>query len=640
MCDSMAHRGPDDSDVTELEDGRLALGHRRLSIIDLSPLGHQPMATDDRRLWIVFNGEIYNYRELRAELVPHGFHFRSDSDTEVILAAYRHWGLGAVSRFHGMFAFALWDTEQRTLHLCRDRFGVKPLYYTCRDGRFAFASEMRALNVEGHTERRIDPQAAAEYLRYGYIGSPRSIFDDIRSVDPGTVLSIDMRLGATSLRYWSLAEQHDLAETEELRSALHAAPDEELLDRVEAALTTAFRYRMVADVPVGLFLSGGIDSSLVATLLARRAGVSLRTFTIGYGDSEFDETHYARVVAERLGAQHTEFLVSHDEALKLVGRITEVADEPIGDSSLIPTLLVSQLARRHVTVALSADGADELFGGYSRYRACASHAYRGQGIAGLPYRAAARALAALPAGAVAAMYRLSRFRRSGYAAIEDKLRKFSRMVRARDLFGAYDAASSEWSEADCRRLLRVGPDLSARHAAFDALDARHGVMDRLMHFDAVTYLPGDLLTKVDRASMAVSLEAREPFLDQGVARVAAALPPEWKVRGGRNKYVLQRLLERYHGVGFFDRPKQGFSVPLAKWLHGPLREELQDELSPSRVRSVDVFDSKEVTRIVHRFYGGQPDVSAAGIWFIFQFQRWAGRWLKPGSRQPPAESAI
>jgi asparagine synthase (glutamine-hydrolysing) len=628
MLAAIAHRGPDDSGINSLADGAVVLGHRRLSILDLSPLGHQPMASADGRLWIVYNGEIYNFREVRRELEAKGARFVSDSDTEVVLAAYREWGLDSIARFRGMFAFALWDADQRQLHLVRDRFGVKPLYYSVRGGRLAFASELKALNVAGQTTRGIDAAAVAEFLQYGYVSAPRSIFEDVSTVEPGMALTFDAELRPRATRYWSLQSLFDGAHVAGLRRELDALPEEALLDRVEESLTEAFRYRMVADVPVGLFLSGGIDSSLVATVLARRAGIRLRTFTIGYGDSEFDETRYAREVADRLGAEHTEFIVSPREALALNERIIDIADEPIGDSSLIPTLMVSQLARRHVTVALSADGADELFAGYPRYQVCGAFADRLHGPSRVAYHLGAEIIDRLPAGWVGGAYSLSRGSGPKFAGINDKLRKFVRMARARDEFGAYEAAVSEWSAAEVRALYpRAAPDggSAAAFAAPKGIAAR----ERFMHFDSARYLPGDLLAKVDRASMAVSLEAREPCLDHVMAQLAVALPMRWKLRDGKNKYVLQRILARHLPAGFFDRPKQGFSAPVADWLRGPLREQLQDELSPRRVDALGILDSKAVTASLGRFLDSGRDTSAAGIWFLLQLQRWGSRWLAP-----------
>jgi asparagine synthase (glutamine-hydrolysing) len=301
MLSSMAHRGPDDFGAQALAAEQLLFGHLRLSILDLSPLGHQPMTLADRKVWIVYNGEVYNFREIRAELETHGWRFRSDSDTEVVLTAYCQWGLDAVKRFRGMFAFAIWDEDAGELHLCRDRFGVKPLYYSTRNGALAFASELKALNLAGHTARGIDPISALEYLQYGYVSAPRSIFADVKTVRPGTICSINRSLCWREHEYWRAADLFDGSSATALRQELRALPEEELLDRVEGSLQKAFEYRMVADVPVGVFLSGGIDSSLVAALLARRSGLRLRTFTIGFGASEFDETAYAQIVAKTLG---------------------------------------------------------------------------------------------------------------------------------------------------------------------------------------------------------------------------------------------------------------------------------------------------------------------------------------------------
>ena len=556
----------------------------------------------------------------------------------MLLAAYREWGLESLQRFRGMFAFALWDGASRTLHLARDRFGVKPLYYALTGTTLAFASELKALNVAGYTERRIDPSAVREYLQFGYVSAPRSIFADVRVVEPGTVVSFDTGLRVNVRRYWSLSGLFDSEHTVAVRQELATSTDDLLLDRVEGALTKAFQYRMVADVPVGVFLSGGIDSSLVATMLARRAGLKMKTFTIGYGESEFDETRYARDVAQRLGTEHTEFIVSPDEALQLNARIPEIADEPIGDSSLIPTLMVSQLARRHVTVALSADGADELFGGYARYRICAAYSARLHGMGRWGYHMAAELMDCLPPDLVSMGYRLATGGGPRFAAINDKVRKFVRMARARDEYSAYESAVSEWSAAQCDQLLPDAGLAATGAAASYAAPRDINMQDRFMHFDAARYLPGDLLTKVDRASMAVSLEAREPCLDDELAQLAVALPSKWKIRNGQGKYALRRILARHLPSELFDRPKQGFSAPVADWLRGPLRAQMQDELAPQRVKSFGILDPNATAKAVSGFLSGDRESSAAGIWFLLQLQRWAGRWMAAPS--PKAAGAL
>ena len=637
MVRSLEHRGPDDTGLEVLADGRVVLGHRRLSILDLSPLGHQPMRAEDGQTWIVFNGEIYNFREIRSELESKGHSFRTESDTEVILVAYREWGLKeAVIRFHGMFAFAIWDGATRALHLCRDRFGVKPLYFVKSGEGVAFASELRALNLAGLTSREVDARSVAHFIQYGYFSMGTSVFTDVSSVRPGTIVSIQENFEAREVQYWSTEDLFESAEAHELRRELDSLAEEELLDRVEDALIRAFRYRMVADVPVGLFLSGGIDSSLVATILARRAGVSLRTFTIGYGDSEFDEMPYAREVAAHLDAEHTEQVLSGSDALEIVERLPQLADEPIGDSSMIPTFLVSRLAREHVTVALSADGGDELFGGYARYGVCGRFVRRSS----LPLRAmyglSSAAIETLPPALVAAAYGWTRGRRDAYAGINDKLRKFARMARSDGSFAAYDAAVSEWTSGDVARLL--GPAAAENRSGnakstFDAV--RNGVPeDQFMHFDMARYLPGDLLTKVDRASMSVSLEAREPLLDHELAKIAAALPLRWKIRQGKSKYILRRILERHLPGRIFDRPKKGFSIPVGQWFRGPLRELLRDELSESRVKDVGLLDPRAVREAVEDFFGDGRRTSPAGIWHLLQLQQWAARWTMPATPGP------
>ena len=635
MLDALAHRGPDDRGMQLVADGELVLGHLRLAILDLSELGHQPMATQDGRTWIVFNGEIYNFREIRAELQALGSTFRSDSDTEVVLAAYRTWNLSAVNRFRGMFAFAIWDAARKVLHLCRDRFGVKPLYFSTCGNRLAFASEMKGLLAARQSARRVDPTSVAEFLQYGYISAPRSIFDDVRSVRPGTICSFGADLRCIEHQYWSARDLYDGEQAAALRAELGRLPEQALLDRVEDSLQKSFAYRMVADVPVGVFLSGGIDSSLVTTLLAKRGGFNLKTFTIGFGASEFDESRFARAVAEAVGSEHVELSVSPQSALDTASEVAEIADEPIGDSSLIPTLMVSRLARPHVKVALSADGADELFGGYARYAYCGTLLEQSRLVRAL-YSLSSELIDALPTGLVARGYAIASRGGPRFAAINDKLRKFIRMSQAKEEFEAYDSTISEWPEASARLLARYEPRESP--GARIAYESVHGAdpRDRFMHYDLTRYLPGDLLVKVDRASMATSLEAREPFLDHETARLAAALPTKWKVHGRHNKFILRKLLQRYFPPELFDRPKQGFTAPVGDWLRGPLRPLLLQELSRARVREMGILDPESVDSALGRFLADDRAASAAGMWILLQLQQWARRWLHEAALTAPA----
>jgi asparagine synthase (glutamine-hydrolysing) len=627
MADALGHRGPDDRGVWFCPNPQVVLGHLRLSILDLSPSGHQPMASADGRVWITYNGEVYNFRELRAELESRGYTFQSKSDTEVILASYREWGLAAVNRFRGMFAFALWDSARGMLHLCRDRFGVKPLYYSSSPDGMSFASEIKALHAVDETGSETDPVAIAEYIQSGYVTAPRTAFARVRAVRPGTIVSFDERGQASESTYWSVNDLFDQDRSAELRRELISLAEPDLLDRVEELLCRAFEYRMVADVPVGLFLSGGIDSSLVAAILRRKSNIALQTFTIGYGGSEYDETPYAREVASLLATEHSEFLVTPAEMLGLFDRTRDIADEPIGDSSLIPTLMVSQAARCQLKVALSADGADELFGGYARYYVCGRYVNSMGALSHRLHWLAAETIDRLPVGWVAGAYRAYKGRGQSVAGFEDKLRKFVRMSKATDAFGAYGSVAYEWDSTEARRLATVASRAqSEARRDFDAVHTQD-TRSRFMHFDAARYLPGDLLTKVDRASMSVSLEAREPFLDHELAELAVALPMEWKMRGRQNKYVLRRLLERHLPATLFDRPKHGFSAPVEHWLRGPLKDTVLAELSPDRVRRFSLLDADVVQSQVSAFFARRNRASPAGIWFLMQLQRWAARWL-------------
>lgn len=630
MTDSMAHRGPDDSGLEVLADGQLVLGHRRLAILDLSPLGHQPMADQSGKVWTVYNGEIYNFREVRAELAAAGRTFRSESDTEVILAAYVQWGSDCLGRFRGMFSLALWDGNLGTLLLVRDRLGVKPLYYTISPTGISFASELRGLSIGALHANAVSADSAAEFLRFGYVSAPKSLFADVAAVPPGCIVSVDRTLRVTERTYWSPSALLASDEVRELRREFASLDEPRLLGRIEDSLAEAFNLRMVADVPVGLFLSGGVDSSVVATLLARRCGLRLRTYTIGYADRRFNEIPYARALAHELSTEHTELEVSDALALSVCEQLLETFDEPIGDSSTIPTFIVCRLARQSVKVALSADGADELFGGYPRYQVCASFAEALNGWMRFAYLAGGELLNVLPPRLIRALYDLAQRGGPGYADIGDKIRKFVRMTRVGSASAAYDAATSEWTESEARALL--APSRGATPGATNRDSGKAGA-DPRMEFaltDLSNYLVGDLLTKLDRASMAVSLEAREPFLDQRVAAIALALPWEWKIRQGKGKYVLRQLLARHLKSDFFNRPKQGFSAPVGTWMRGVLRPRVEQTLSENNVAHTALLDAKAVQQTLRTFMRGSPGTSAAGLWHLMQLQNWCTRWRASG----------
>lgn len=621
MTDALRHRGPDDVGIEILADGQLGLGHRRLSILDLSPLGHQPMMHPSGRLWVTYNGEIYNFKDIRAELMAAGDSFRSESDTEVILAAYRRWGRDCLDRFRGMFALALWDADREQLVLMRDRFGVKPLYYQISAGQFRFASELRGLLAGTAGAHSVSVASAAEFLRFGYVSAPGSMYADVAALPPGCILTVDRTLRPTVESYWSPSSLFEGRAAQALRRELAALDEESLLARFEQVLTDAFGLRMVSDVPVGLFLSGGIDSTIVATLLAKRLNLRLRTFTIGYADNSFNEIPYARIVAQELGTEHIELEVSDAYALQITERLLGFTDEPIGDSSIVPTYIVCELARRDVKVALSADGADELLGGYPRYDVCGRFADSIRGWMRFAYLASAELLDLLPPALIRLLYRIARRGGPGYAAIDDKVRKFVRMARSDSITAAYDAGMSEFSDEEALLLLAAGsqqvsPDRSSRLPV-----SCSEVREEFMLTDIRHYLAGDLLTKLDRTSMAVSLEAREPFLDQQLAAFAAALPVDWKIRSHRGKYILRRILERHLRTDLFNRPKQGFSAPIGAWMRGPLRGRVEETLAQFNVRQTGILDPRATQATLRRFMKGGA-VSAAALWHVFQLQSW------------------
>ena len=543
MADCMSHRGPDDAGVWESADGSVALSHRRLSIVDLSPLGRNPMAWDNGRLWITFNGEIYNFLELRQELEAAGYRFRSHTDTEVMLAAYDRWGIDSVQRFAGMFAFAIWDEPKRRLWLVRDRVGKKPVYYTEAGGTLRFASELKALTTDPQLPRDVSPDALRLYLRYGYVPSPYTIYSGIHKLPPAHHLICEGGR-VTVQRYWDPV-QHALETTPHTDAAAAA--------QLESVLGTAVRQRMIADVPLGAFLSGGIDSSLIVALMQEQSTGPVKTFTIRFENPEYNEADHAAAVARHLGTEHHEHTCSDSEMLAVVDRLPAMYDEPFADSSAVPTYLVSRTAREMVTVALSGDGGDELFFGYPRYR----------------YHRTAAAVLSLPRS-------LRRAAAFGAARMPTRrLRRIADVLRSDDT-DHYARFVSWWTaphiEAMTGAAAPVGPayaDALLRAAAL-RVDSRAALLD------VVSYLPEDILTKVDRASMAVSLEVRAPLLDHRVAEFALALPLALKRRGRTMKWLLRQLLYKRVPRELIDRPKMGFGVPLGDWFRGPLRERMDD----------------------------------------------------------------
>jgi asparagine synthase (glutamine-hydrolysing) len=627
MRDSMTYGGPDDAGFYLDPANGLALGHRRLSILDLSPLGHQPMFSSSGRFGLVYNGEVYNYRAIARELETRGRTFRGTSDTEVILEAFETWGLAdSLPRLIGMFALAVWDREDQTLTLVRDRLGIKPLYYGWVDGAFVFASELKAFRAHPRCRPSIDREVLALFFRHNYVPAPYSIYKNIRKVQPGQVITVTRALlqeeRVSLSNFWSAAEA--------VRRGLdHPFPGdfEEARDELETLLNEAVRLRLISDVPLGAFLSGGIDSSLVVALMQRQAGNNVRTFSIGFDQPTYNEAPFARAVARHLGTEHTELVVTDQEARDVIPLLPDLYDEPFADSSQIPTYILSRLTRQQVTVSLSGDGGDELFCGYDRYTWGQIIWQRlGWMPAGLRTAGQHLLLSLAPAGWDALLSRLSRFLPSAWAGAHpgDRVHKLAEALGFGNPSELYHRLVSHWCEP--RSLVR-GVD-GEPPTAFTTPQGSPPGLDfiRQMQFlDLTNYLPDDILTKVDRASMAVALEARVPLLDHRVVELAWRLPPDFKYRNGHGKWILRKILDRYIPPKLFERPKMGFGIPIDSWLRGPLRNWAADLLSADRLKREGFLNSESVGLKWQEHLSGKRNWQYL-LWDVLVWEAWLERW--------------
>ncbi len=606
MCEVIRHRGPDDEGI-HVEPG-VGLGMRRLSIIDLAT-GHQPIHNEDRTVWLVFNGEIYNYRELRTELESAGHQFYTSSDTETIVHAYEHWGEAAFGRLRGMFGIALWDRPRQTLLLARDRAGIKPLHFVERHGRLFFGSEIKSLLAAGAIEREIDLEAMDHYLSFLYAPRDRSFFKGVRKLPPGHFLR--WRNGNPEIvKYW------EISAAEPFRGS-----DGEAAAALRGVLADAVRSHMVSDVPLGAFLSGGVDSSIVVGLMAEASSRPIQTFSIGFDEPAFDELEHARTVAAHFGTDHHEFVVRPD-GLAILDRLVEHFDEPFADSSAIPTWYVSEIARRHVTVVLSGDGGDELFGGYDRYLPHPRVAQFDR-LAVPGARTLAGALwPLLPHGARGKNF-LRHVSRDDNGRYLDSV-AFFQPDEKRGLYSSGVRQSlGLWSAEDA---------LGAQFARFASLPAH----SRMMRFDFETYLPEDVLTKVDRMSMAHSIETRVPLLDNDVIDFAATLPAALKIRHGRRKHVLKEAARTLLPPGIVDRKKQGFGIPLGVWFRGGLTDVFSDVLRSPRTRQRGYFEPSFVDRLVTEHLAGTRDHTLR-LWQLMVFELWHRHYLD-GAAVVPASA--
>ncbi|MDP1537830.1 MAG: asparagine synthase (glutamine-hydrolyzing) [Burkholderiales bacterium] len=615
MAAELVHRGPDDEGVWLDPTHRLALAHRRLSIIDLSPQGHQPMHSVSGRYVMAYNGEIYNFEQIRAELAAQGRApaWRGHSDTEVLLAAVEAWGFeDTLTRTVGMFAIALWDRETATLSLARDRIGEKPLYYGPTEQGFAFASELKAIRALCGGTLALDRQALSEFMQFGYVPGRRCIFRGLAKLPPGHFVHIGA--GGTAGEpqpYWRL----DSPAGSNLAEQLAGADDSQLIELLHDRLKASVEFQMVSDVPLGAFLSGGVDSSTVVALMQAQSARRVKTYTIGFHEKAFDEAPYAKAVAQHLGTDHTELYVSADDAAAIIPDLPRIYDEPFADSSQIPTTLVSRLTRRHVTVSLSGDGGDELFAGYPRYAITAALWQR---INSLPMglrRGAARALrSASPQGWDRVLGLLPVARRQSING--RRVHRLAQLLASNSLAEMYVRLMSQWQPEE-------GLVLGVRGSVIDPLrwTAQGTPIQQMRRWDMGQYLPDDLLVKVDRAAMSASLESRAPLLDHRVVELAFALPERMLVRDGQGKWILRRVLDRYVPRELIERPKAGFSVPLAKWLRGPLEPWASDLLDPARMRRDGLLDAENVAAMWQEHRCGSFDRSAY-LWNVLMFQAW------------------
>lgn len=618
MTNAIEHRGPDDSGSWFEDSFGIALGHRRLSIIDLSPQGHQPMASASARFTIAYNGEIYNYENLRSELEKAGKApaWRGHSDTEVLLAAFDAWGIEtALTRIEGMFAMAVWDHHNKTLSLARDRIGEKPLYYGFLGGRLLFASELKAITAIAKSELSLDRGSLARFMQHGYVPAPASIYHNVKKLPAGHLLTLTIPADFANAprSYWSLSNEN----VARMRAHYTAMDAKECINSVHDTLFGAVGRQMTSDVPIGAFLSGGVDSSLVVSMMAAQNRGRVKTFTIGFDDPKFNEAVFAKEVAKHLGTEHTELYVTAADALAVVPDLPQIYDEPFADSSQIPTFLVSQMTRQHVTVSLSGDGGDELFAGYPRYWLSEKLNKRLQMVPAIVRQPAASALG-WPSPAtwdkIIAPFLSER-------RLQDingrRIHRLAQLANAASIEDLYVRLTSHWQPED-ELVSGLAKPLPLWE---DWPNGAQTNIEKMRMRDIGHYLPDDLLVKVDRASMRVSLESRAPFLSHKVVEAAMALPEHMLVRDGVGKWVLRQILDQYVPRQLIERPKAGFAVPLGDWLRGPLKAWASDLLASDTLRSQGYFDQGKIEKIWTEHLSGKFDRSSY-LWNILMFQAW------------------
>lgn len=610
MTDSLIHRGPDGrgTELLNFDHAQIGLGHRRLAIIDLSEHGKQPMRFND--YWICFNGEIYNYAEIKAELILLGHSFESNSDTEMILHAFAQWGEKCVDRFIGMFAIVLIDLNNSTVFCARDRAGVKPFFYAFQNGLFLFGSELKALVQHPQYKRTINRSAVSAFLQYGNVPTPHCIYDNTWKLAPGHTLTFSFQEQINELpspkQYWNV---YDYYNQPKLDIGLAEAKRE-----TEKLLQSAFNYRMVADVPVGIFLSGGYDSTCVTALLQKERTERLKTFTIGVPDIGLNEAPYAKDIANHLGTDHTEITCSHKEALDLILQLPHFYDEPYADSSAIPTMLVSKMARSQVTVALSADAGDEIFAGYNRYDYLMRYGKKLEQIPSFARKTMAGIMEMVPANMLPILRNKYNF--------HNRYEKLKGLLRNPSSENIMLSLSQQYTDKQVQRFFKDTVDiLETAYTSKELQQAHFSPLAYMMAIDYQTYLLDDILQKVDRATMAASLEGREPFLDHRIIQYVATLPDDFKYRNGEKKYLLKEIVHQYVPQQLLDRPKMGFAIPIANWLTNDLRDIVEEQINQDRVVADGLLNWSEVKAIKDKFYAGKKEYDVK-LWYLLMFQLW------------------
>jgi asparagine synthase (glutamine-hydrolysing) len=610
MRECIMHRGPDDigEHISETPDALVAFGFRRLSIIDLSPLGHQPMTNEATGDVVMLNGEIYNYRELRKDLESLGHRFKSNSDTEVVLKSYQEYGTKCVDGFIGMFAIALHDKKNNRIVFFRDRAGVKPLYWYWRDDLFLFGSELKTFHRHPRFRKEIDTDALSLYFQLGYISAPYCIFRNAHKLMPGHILTLDLSSKKISIeKYWDVTDEYN-------RPKLDISY-EEAADTTERLLTSAFQYRMVADVPVGVFLSGGYDSSCVTALLQKSSPQKIKTYTIGFHEKEYNEADHAKKVAEHLGTDHHEYFCTIKDAMELVPLLPEIYDEPFGDSSGIPTTLVSRIARQHVTVALSADGGDEIFAGYPRHKRFLNYWKK--------FSIVPDGMDGLISGMLSLVHNKKK-----PASTADRLEKLILVLQKKDPVKAFEIIHSCYTEGEAQKL--INQETKHLPSVFDdnaLYNSSNDVLSRIIAVEYKTYMVDDILQKVDRATMSASLEGREPFLDQRVIEFVSKLPSHYKYRDGVGKIILRDIVHRYIPKEIMHRPKMGFGVPVERWLKNELKDFFEDTFNEHSSAGVfSILNRTEVENLKKEYLAGRLEFFER-LWFVFFFMMWYRKWM-------------